>query len=123
MQRSASLFRVLLLLGVLVLLLNGSGITGNIISSLDIAESNMTIYAAFAFAIIVAGMFLVYLSRELHTHTELIGEFEKIEQRHEEEKERHHHGENEKKKRGREDYGKSRRLREIKQLVKEIKKI
>ncbi len=119
-EKSALLYALLFASLLFLVLLNG----GRALSALDISETNFTIYAAFAFAIVVLAMLLLYLLKDLQSHMEIIREIENIEER--------HHGENNLwssqkiKLRGkvlREDGDKARRLKEIKRLVKEIKRI
>ncbi len=95
--------------------------TGESLAVSEISEANFTIYAALIFAIIVSGMMLVHLSMELRNHTEILRQIERIEEHH------HNEGKIGKKKSSRasevEGHQKARRLKEIKKLVREIKRI
>ncbi len=116
-------FAALVLSAVAALLLAGSAVAVS-----ETPEGNFTIYAAFIFAIVVLGMLLVHLSIELRNHTEILKQIERIEE--------HHHNERGEPRQARalnkkispaskanEDHRKARRLKEIKKLVAEIKRI
>lgn len=111
-------FAALVLYAIVVLLLAGGTSAVS-----ETPEANFTIYAAFIFAIIVLGMFLLYLSRELHSHIEMIQQIERIEEQHHNEGKKTKNKKNSRASKADEDHRKARRLKEIKKLVKEIKRI